>query len=128
MQCLFHSEVFRDALQMCETTPSIETMVTIINEVAASEDEAVINAFKTTRAMWLTQPAIIRHPTKKMIGSLMVSKSLQNKILVVHSRSEKKVRITDNFCLTVTKIYLVKLLYLTNYNVHKTTLLCAQIL
>ena len=39
MQCLFHSEVFRDALQMCETTPSIETMVTIINEVAASEEE-----------------------------------------------------------------------------------------
>ncbi|XP_033646963.1 uncharacterized protein LOC117306591, partial [Asterias rubens] len=70
-------EVFRDALQMCETTPSIETMVTIINEVAASEDEAVIKAFKTTRAMWLTQPAIIRHPTKKMIGSLMpIIKSL----------------------------------------------------
>ncbi len=64
-------EVFRDALQMCETTPSIETMVTIIKEVAASEDEAVIKAFKATRAMWLTQPAVIRHPTKQMIGSLM---------------------------------------------------------
>ncbi|XP_022087369.1 uncharacterized protein LOC110977488 [Acanthaster planci] len=63
--------IFKDALPMCETTPSVEMMTSIISEMTASTDEAAKKAFNATRITWLTLPSMISHPTKEMISAFM---------------------------------------------------------